>query len=248
MRLRSGAAGVHGAPAASRWIWLKWPSTRLGSYVGCEAQTSTCPVFGSSATAPPHWPARACCAVRCAFASMRRDDVVAALGDPAELVERVVEEGVEVRVRAGEIVVHRLLEPGARALDRRVPDGARGELVRRIGAEVPGASELLLPHLLVPREGGLPVRGEDRAAVDRELLDDQLRVPLPRLEVGRLPEPVRRHHDERDEEADEDEEERCGPARSRALSVHAVGDHEEQARGSRSSRRCSTRRRRRRGG
>jgi hypothetical protein len=137
----------------------------------------------------------------------RRDDVVAPLRDPPELVERVVEKRVEVRVRARQVVVQRLLEPRARALDRRVADGPRCELTGGIRAEVPRAAELLLLHLSVAREGRLPVRGEDRAPVDRELLDDQLRVALARLEVGRLPEPVRRHDDERDEEADEDEEE-----------------------------------------
>src|SRR4029079_1778650 len=120
---------------------------------------------------------------------------------------RVVQQRVEVRVRPGEIVVQRLLEAGARALDRRIAHCLRGELAGRVGSDVPGAADLLLLHLAVPCEGRLPVGREDGAAVDGQLLDDQLRVALSRLEVGRLPEPVRRHQNERDEEPHEDEEE-----------------------------------------
>src|SRR6185503_13444140 len=98
-------------------------------------------------------------------------------------------------------------EAGARALDRRIAHGSRGELVGRVRADVPGAADLLLLHLAVPCEGRLPVGREDGAAVDGQLLDDQLRVTLPRLEVGRLPEPVGRRQDEREEEPHEDEEE-----------------------------------------
>ena len=51
------------------------------------------------------------------------------------------------------------------------------------------------------------VGGEDQPALDLELADDQRRVPLPRLEVGRAPEPVRRRGDQRHEQEREDEEE-----------------------------------------
>src|SRR3954453_9441815 len=40
-------------------------STRFGLYVGEVAIASTFPVFGSSATAAPHWPRNACCATYC---------------------------------------------------------------------------------------------------------------------------------------------------------------------------------------
>src|SRR3712207_8907613 len=47
-------------------------------------------------------------------------------------------------------------------------------------SQEPGAS-LHLP-LADAREDGLPVGGEDPAALDGELADDDVRVPLPRLE------------------------------------------------------------------
>src|SRR3954451_9477822 len=66
-RLTSGAPGVHFAFFALRAICPKWPSTRLGLYVGDDAITSTRPVLGSIATAAPQlWPS-ACSATRCAF-------------------------------------------------------------------------------------------------------------------------------------------------------------------------------------
>jgi hypothetical protein len=123
-----------------------------------------------------------------------RDDVVALLRQALELVERVVEERAEIRIGAGQVVVERLLEPGARALDRRVADGMRRELVVRVDPQE-DAPEVLPLLCAVPGEDRAAVGGVDRPALDGQLLDDQVGIATTRLEVGRLPEPPGGHAD-----------------------------------------------------
>ncbi len=49
---------------------------------------------------------------------------------PLSAVQRPAEDRVQVRVRRGQVVVHRALEPGARPRLRRVADHLRGEVAR----------------------------------------------------------------------------------------------------------------------
>jgi hypothetical protein len=176
---------------------LKWPSTRFGSKEGCDARTSTRPVEGPESVHRDPLCSRV----------DRRDDVVSLLGEALELVERVVEDGVEVRVRASQEVVQRLLETRARPLNRRVTDRVGDEPVLGIDAQKPRPAEALLLHLAVPGEDGLAVGAEDPPALDGQLLDEQIGIPAPGFEVRGLPEPPGGHADDRHEEGDQDEEE-----------------------------------------
>ena len=123
-------------------------------------------------------------------------EVVARHGRPPQLVERRPEDGVEVRVRAGEEVVVGTLEAGAVARLRRVTDDVREQGAGRIAAEVERlATDLLLD---VRGEQRTPVGGVDLAALDRELRDEPDLVVLPVGEAGVRPRlPVRRADDER---------------------------------------------------
>ena len=132
-----------------------------------------------------------------------REDVVALDRLAAQLVERLVERGRQVRVRGGQVVVERALEPGPRATHRRVADDVRGERTERVAAEV----ERPRPDLAldVPGETLPRPEGEDQAAVDRELGHALDRVVLPRGQPRRGPGlPVGRHHDEDGDQSDRD--------------------------------------------
>ena len=94
----------------------------------------------------------------------------------AELVERLVEDRREVRVRRREVVVERALEPGPRAADGRVADDVRGERAVRVAAEEERLAVDLA--LAVPREPPPRLEREDEPAVDRELGDAPDRVVL----------------------------------------------------------------------
>src|SRR5919108_2251890 len=83
----------------------------------------------------------------------------------------------------------------------------RDEVATRVHAQVPRSADVLLLDGAVLGEDRLAVGRVDEPALDRELLDEQIRIPAARLEVGRLPEPPRRHADHGDEERHEDEEE-----------------------------------------
>src|SRR5204863_7717225 len=76
----------------------------------------------------------------------------------AQLGQRLVAHALQVRVRARQEVVLRLLETRARARDRRVADEVREETLRRIAAEVDGLSGLrpLTPLGCQDRPGGRP--------------------------------------------------------------------------------------------
>ena len=128
------------------------------------------------------------------------------------LVDEGLEHGREVRVLAGQVVVHRALETRAEALLRRVADDVGGEPALRIDAEVERAPALLLRPVRRPDD---PVAA-NLAAVDRELRDPLDLVVLPVGEVaGRPGLPVRRRDDERDDHAD------AGEREPRDLLVHA---------------------------
>ena len=93
---------------------------------------------GSSATTAPQ---RLPSALERDLAARRRSSVSArrrcpAIGLPCSLSSDCVDDGREVRVRAGQVVVQRPLEPGARARLRRVADDVRGEPALRVAAEV----------------------------------------------------------------------------------------------------------------
>src|SRR5207253_5401135 len=66
----------------------------------------------------------------------RQVHVVAADGDALELVDLPRGDRREVAVRAGEVVVLALLDPGPRPALRRVPEHVRRELAVRIAPEV----------------------------------------------------------------------------------------------------------------
>ncbi len=138
----------------------------------------------------------------------RQHEVVADDVAAEQLVDVCADDRAQVRVRARQEVVHRLLEPGARAHLRRVADDVRGEPSRRVAPEVErAAADLARP---VAREDGSAVRGVDRPALDRELRDGLDRVLLPLREPGCRPRlPVRRRQDQR---ADQREREDGEPA------------------------------------
>jgi hypothetical protein len=136
----------------------------------------------------------------------RQAQVVAFDRRALRLVDERLEDGREIRVLAGQVVVHRPLEAGAEARLGRVADDVGSESARGVLAEVEGAAGLLL----------LPVRGigdpvaADLAALDRELGDLLDLVVLPVGEVARGPGlPVRRRDDERDDHANAGEREPC---------------------------------------
>ena len=143
-----------------------------------------------------------------------QDQVVAGDRDALELVERLVEDGAEVRVRCRQVGVLLLLQPGPRTLLGRIADQVGEQRPLRITAEVerlPAA-----PALDVRREQR-PVGGADQAALDAELGDALDRVVLPGREPGRGPRlPPRRRDDQR---RDQDER-RDGELRD--LPVHDV--------------------------
>src|SRR5262249_60990402 len=87
---------------------------------------------------------------------------VAAHGGIAEPGEHVTERVREVRVRTGEIVVHRPLEPGLRAREGRVADGRRGEARLRVAPEIERLPADSLA--LVRREDAVAVLPGDQAA------------------------------------------------------------------------------------
>ena len=188
-------------------------STRFGSKVGREAATSTAPVCVSSATTEPQFPASCCIASRCAPGRKREPEVVALDRRAADPVERGVQDGVEVRVRAGQVVVLRGLEAGAGARLGRVADDVREEPVLRIAAEV---ERLAADVLLAVRGQDRPVGRADQAALDRELRHPLDLVVLPVGEArGRPGLPVGRRDDQRGDEAEADERE------AGDLAVHA---------------------------
>ena len=118
-------------------------------------------------------------------------------------------------VRAGQVVVLRALEPGARAALRRVADDVRREVAVGVLAEVERLASDLPLH--VRREQDAAVRGVDLSAVDGELRHARDRVVLPVGESGDRPRlPVRRRHDQRREQDDR----RDGEARD--LRVHVT--------------------------
>ena len=84
-------------------------------------------------------------AARCASRSSVVTTSFPCARDPAELVERRVEDRAQVRVRGRQEVVHGLLEAGPRAPDRRVADGVRGQRPARVAAKVPDRAVLQLP-------------------------------------------------------------------------------------------------------
>ena len=137
----------------------------------------------------------------------RQPDVVALDRRAADLVERRLEDGAEVRVRAGQVVVQRRLEPRARARLGRVADEVREQAALRVAAQV----ELLAGDLLDPVRGeDRPVGGPDQAALDRELGHALDLVVLPVGEARAGPGlPVGRADDQRRHEPDGDECEPC---------------------------------------
>ena len=142
-----------------------------------------------------------------------RHDVRALDGRAAELVERLVDERGEARVRGGQVVVQRPLEPRARSSDGAVPDEMRRQLAVGVTAEEERSSLDL--SLAVPCEplSGLP--REDEPAVDGELGDALDRVVLAvGKPCGGPCLPVRRHDDE---DADEGE---CDVREPDDLAVH----------------------------
>src|SRR3954469_20152000 len=201
------------------------PSTRFGSKVGREAIASSRPLRGSIATTEPHLPASCCIATRWApgltvsqtwlplFVAPRILSGVALGRGAGDLVERRLGEGAEVRVRAGQVVVQRRLEPGTGARLRRVADQMREQAPLRVMAQV----ELLPADFLDPVRGqDRAVGGADQAAADRELRHALDLVVLPVGEAGAGPGlPVGRADDQRGQEADADERE------ARDLPVHA---------------------------
>ncbi len=130
-------------------------------------------------------------------------DVVPVHRLAAEAVQLVLERVGEVRVRAGQVVVERLLEPGRDAALRRVAGHLRREVVLRVVPREGRQAVLVEPA--VRREDGA-VGSEDLAAVDREPLDLRDPVVIAGREVGlgpRLPVGGRheqgRQQDERDD-------------------------------------------------
>src|SRR5207237_10796133 len=112
----------------------------------------------------------------------------------------------KVRVRGGQVVVVRALEPGLRAALRRVADDLRRERAGGVAAEVERPAVDALAD--VRREQRVPVAGVDLPALDRELRDALDRVVLPVGEPARGPRlPVRRAEDERDDEREPDDRE-----------------------------------------
>ena len=85
---------------------------RFALYVGDEAIAKTAPVFASIATTAPQRPASCVEREPLDRRAQRQHHVVAVHGLPAELVELCLRRVREVRVRAGQVVVERLLEPG----------------------------------------------------------------------------------------------------------------------------------------
>jgi hypothetical protein len=119
-------------------------------------------------------------------------------GAAAEPVELVPERVREVRVRAGQVVVQRLLEPGARPALRRVADHLRGEALLRVAP----LEERLPGDALARVHGELRAVGaDDLSTRDRELRDLLDRVVLAVVQRADRPRlPVRRGDDERDEQ------------------------------------------------
>ena len=210
-RFSSGAGGEQ--EARMLLIAPKLLSTRFGSKVGREAATSTAPVRVSSATTEPHLPASCSIASTLCTGPQGQPEVVALDRRAADPVERGVEDGVEVRVGAGQIVVLRGLEPGAGAGLGRVADDVREQPVLRVTPEV----ERLARH------ASLAVGGQDRAVggADQPALDRELRHPLDLVVLpvgepgGRPGLPVGRCDDQRGHEAEADERE------AGDLAVHA---------------------------
>ena len=133
----------------------------------------------------------------------RRHDVVSPDGLAAQLVERLVEHGREVRVRGREVVVERALEPRSRSPDGRVADDVCRQRPVRVAAEEQRPAVDLA--LTVPCEPSPGLEREDEPAVDRELGDASDRVVLTRREARRRPcLPVRRHRDEDGHEPERD--------------------------------------------
>ena len=140
-----------------------------------------------------------------------------------ELVERRVEHRAQVRVRAGQEVVLGLLEPGPRANLGRVADDVGREAALRVLAEVERLPAGAAP--VVVGQDRVPVTGDDRAALDRELGDALDRVVLPVGQAVRRPRlPVRRPDDqgrEQDEPDDRDARDlavhSCPPARAGSM-------------------------------
>ena len=133
----------------------------------------------------------------------RRHDVVSLHRLAAQLVESLVDDRREARVRRREVVVERALEPGSRAPDRRVADDVRGERAVRIAAEEERPAVDLA--LAVAREPPARLEREDEPAVDRELGDPPDGVVLSRREARCRPRlPVGRHDDEHRHEPERD--------------------------------------------
>ena len=200
---------------------------RFALYVGEEAIATTAPVFASSTTTapqrPPSWSQREPLDV----GTQGEDHVVPVHRLAAEPVELLLERVGEVRVRAGQVVVERLLEPGRRPGVRRVADHLRCEVVLGVVPRVD--RQAVLVGLAVLREDGA-VGGEDLAAVDREPRDVRDGVFLAGREVGLRPRlPVGRRDDE-DGEQDEREDGEVPELLVHAggqLPVRSVGDEHQ---------------------
>src|SRR5205085_12267675 len=114
----------------------------------------------------------------------RQPEVVARDRLAAESVEQAVDYRLQARVRAGQVVVFRLFEPGAGARLGRVADDGRIEPALRVTAE---GERLPADVLAVVGGEDLAVGGADLPALDRELFDDLDRVVLLVREPGRGP-------------------------------------------------------------
>src|SRR5207248_3002251 len=111
----------------------------------------------------------------------RELEIIAVDGRAAESLQDVPERITQVRVRAGEVVVHRPLESGLRTRLGRVADRLGGQTVLWI---FPAVDRLAAADRLfgVGREGRAAARALDESARDRELHDALDRVVLPVLQ------------------------------------------------------------------
>ncbi len=179
-RFKSGDAGVQLAVIAS--MPAKSVSTRFGSKLGDEAM---------HADLPGAWVERDHGAAVLAELIERhllgvevegRDDVVSLDRPAAKLVEHLLGNGGEVRVRRRQVVVQRPLETGPRPADGRVADDVSGQVALRIAPEVERSLVDLPLH--VRRE--TPERGSrhDQSSIHGELRDPPDGVVLPSASAG----------------------------------------------------------------
>jgi hypothetical protein len=138
-----------------------------------------------------------------------RHDVVAPDDSTGDRVELAREHARQIRVRAGQVVVLRLLEPAAVGGRGRVPGDLREDRPVGVAPHVDAAPVSRLARHALRQH--LAVRGEDPPSVDRLLAHDLVQIVLagcerrrgPQLPIGREAEQQHEAGRDHDEEADE---------------------------------------------